>query len=97
MNKKPLQPNKCRFCGILGTEKRPVKYGICSVCKGLRKKFPKKVECFICGRIYEMTFEEWSERGNLCAECDAYFTRKARENGYPTTIENRRIFIDRFK
>ena len=87
---KPLQSRQCHFCGWIGTKERPVRYGICSVCKGLRKKFPKVVECFICGKLEEMTFKEWSERGNCCKECDSWIGEKVKKFGYPRLSENRK-------
>ena len=89
MYKKPLQPKQCRFCGIIATEKRPVKSHICSVCRGLRKEFPKKVKCFICGRPFNITFEENSERGNTCVDCDRRITEKVQLTGYRTLPESR--------
>jgi len=90
MNKKPLQPNQCKFCGIIGTKKRPVKYHICSVCRESRKKFPKKIRCFLCGHEEIITFEEWSRRGNCCKKCDAKLTERVKLYGYPILPENRK-------
>ena len=89
MPKHAILKNQCKFCGIIGTKERPVKCGVCSICKELEKEFPKKVKCFICGKPFEITFKENSERGNTCIDCDRRITEKVKITGYRTLPESR--------
>ena len=89
MYNKPLQADQCSFCGIIGTDERPVKYHICSVCKDLRTEFPKRINCLICGHEEVITFKEHSRRGNCCEKCDARLTEKVKSFGYPTIFKFR--------
>jgi len=97
MYRKPLLKTQCKFCGIIGTEKNPVKYGVCSSCRVRSKEYPKKVKCARCGKEMTMDFQAWSQRGNYCIVCDLHFSRLVRENGYPVTPELRFIFLEKQK
>ena len=95
MYRKPLLKTQCKFCGIIGTEKNPVKYGVCSRCRVRSKEFPKEITCFRCGNKEVISFEAWSRRGNCCIPCDIYYTRLVRENGYAITVEGRKTLIEK--
>jgi len=89
MYKHPVLKNQCKFCGWISTKEKPVKYGVCSVCRELKKDYPKKIRCFLCGHEEIITFEEWSRRGNCCRKCDAKLTERVKVYGYPILPKNR--------
>jgi len=84
-----IKRNQCRFCGIIGTKKNPVKNNVCTSCKKKQKEFPKEIRCFLCGRRFEITFGEWSNRGNTCEKCDRRVSEKVALCGYRTLPESR--------
>ena len=76
-----IKRNQCRFCGLIGTEKNPVKNNVCTRCKKKQKEFPKEIRCFLCGKEFTISFYDWSNRGNTCWRCDKYIDEKMK-NGH---------------